>query len=135
MHGETPEATAGGGEEGTRRKTRRIATTVGIVMAVAWGLSLVDQGLYDGIPVIPWESFDTAYAPEYYEAGFRAIRHGMTEDQVTCIIGLPLSQRTTSTGDTIWYYSRPAGDGSYLIRNLVFRDRRVARITHEREYD
>ena len=77
---------------------------------------------------------DTVYAPKYTDAAFRQLAVGMSEQQVTDLLGPPLEVHSheddgvTSVG---WRYSRSARGASYRIRVLRFRDGHVAEIYRE----
>jgi SmpA / OmlA family len=79
---------------------------VGLLLVVASGLAL------------KWGPRDsTVYAPGYSEARFRSIRVGMTREEVTRVLGEPLSI-DPAPGYVVWVYApinyrnpRPPGNG------------------------
>ena len=62
----------------------------------------------------------TVYAPGYNEATFRAIREGMTTDQVASIMGQPLEKELRSDDALIWKYSDQYTYTSDFDRRWVF---------------
>ena len=74
---------------------------------------------------------DTEYAPGYSDAGFRHIDQGMSTNEVTRVLGPPLSKAALEGDHETWRYSRSPHDGNYRIRAILFERGRVTRIVHE----
>ena len=81
---------------------------------------------------------DTAYAPQYSDDGFRRIAVGMTNDDVTKLVGRPLEVYSVSLEGkqcTGWRFSRSANGASYRIRSIVFCEGHVRKIFREFSLD
>lgn len=93
------------------------------VALVALHISLID-----GLDGMIWASLfqeDTEYAPGYTDRGWRALRIGMTQGEVTAIIGEPLQLWTNEDASVGMRWSRSPGDTDYRCRVLQFKDGRV----------
>jgi hypothetical protein len=75
---------------------------------------------------------NTTYAPGFSEKAFRTIVVGDSEERVIDLLGEPLEQtidyNTDPPGTYLWY-AKPIGPSeNHVLRNIVIRDGRVARI-------
>ena len=108
-----------------------VAVIVAVALVLAWLRPL------DGYEGLLLESLaaveDTVYSSGYSEKSFATLRVGMTERQVSALLGEPLELYTV-TDDGVpllgWKYSRCANDHSYRVRCVLFREGRVDRIIH-----
>ena len=66
----------------------------------------------------------TTFAPGFTEAKFDRVQVGMSEDEVTNILGDPL-QKQPNDDRAYWRYSTGPSDGSYWFRVITFRAGRV----------
>jgi hypothetical protein len=90
--------------------------------------------LLDGISGVFWSLCfreDTEYAVGYSDARFREVEIGMTENDVTQLLGAPLETRSLENDMESWRYSRSPTDTSYRIRSVLFERGRVEAIYHE----
>jgi outer membrane protein assembly factor BamE (lipoprotein component of BamABCDE complex) len=62
---------------------------------------------------------DTLYAPRYSYLGFRAVKPGMTKDEVRSLLGEPLGTgRQYLNGDEIWWYSESPSSSNFRVRSV-----------------
>lgn len=65
---------------------------------------------------------DTQYASGYTDGGFRAIRIGVSKEEVLGILGSPLKVWSDDReGLEIWGYTSTPSDSNYRIRVVQFR--------------
>lgn len=67
----------------------------------------------------------TTFAPGFTEAKFDRVQIGMSEEEVTNVLGDPL-QKQLNDDKTYWRYSTGPSGGSYWFRVITFRAGRVA---------
>lgn len=78
------------------------------------------------------EAEDTRYASGYSERAFRAVRSGMSPQEVVELLGEPIDRsRSVQSGLDVWRYSLSPSDTSYRIRVIQFRDGLVSGKVHE----
>lgn len=106
-----------------------------LAAAVIATLLSPDQWALDGVSGVVLDLFledDTVYTTSYSDAGFRAVRVGMTLHDVEKLIGRPestwsLEDRGGQPGEVGARWSHSPGDTHYRVRVLLFRDGRVSR--------
>lgn len=124
--------------------SRRVALVVSFLV-VCGGLAVVRVGsVVDRIngvdDVINYLVFGwgerTEYGRRYSEAGFLAIRPGMTLDEVLAHIGPPLRvMRMRPTKELVLYYSRPqVRGGDYWLRYVSVDSSQVVSLTERAFY-
>jgi hypothetical protein len=77
---------------------------------------------------------DTMYAPQYTDAGFRRVVVGMTEEEVSSLVGTPLEVYSAEDdGKQLvgWRFSRSARGASYRIRAVLMGEGRVTKVFRE----
>jgi hypothetical protein len=116
---------------------RGFALTAGIVVLVLVG-QMVISGMMEGYCHV-WPSIGTRFSSGYSERAFDKIVPGMTEAEVSHLLGPPLHSHegspapyapaTWQHGDRTWSYSQDSsargGDWAWLSRQVVFREGRV----------
>jgi outer membrane protein assembly factor BamE (lipoprotein component of BamABCDE complex) len=79
---------------------------------------------------------DTVWADSYSGSSFRAIRPGMTRNEVYALLGPPLEVRQSNQmfdfdtarqnpGEIVECWTRTPEDSSYHVRQIVFKEDRV----------
>ena len=109
-----------------KRRLRRIAIVLAVLAAFLTGLHI---WLIDGIGGLIWGLFfreDTVFAAGYTDSGWRSVRVGMTEDDVTGRIGEPLQVWTNQDASVGMRWSKSPGDTHYRCRFLQFNNGRVS---------
>jgi hypothetical protein len=105
-----------------------IGIALSIAIAVGLNYYLLD-GVVDSILAHVVHE-DTFYAPGYSDAAFRRVTIGMTEGEVTALLGRPLGTRQLPSGEASWSFTRSPGDHSYRLRAIIFKDGVVRRKIH-----
>ena len=107
-----------------RRRLKMLAIAALVSGSVALGL---DSYLLDGIDGLFFSKLalggeDTQYASGYTDGGFRAIRIGVSKEEVLGILGSPLKLWPDEhEGLEIWGYTSTPSDSNYRIRVVQFR--------------
>lgn len=105
------------------------AAAVLCVLLLAGLLAGLHAYLLDGLDGLFWGfvlSEDTVYSPGYSDSGFRAVRLGMTADEVHRLLGPPQSRWMNRQGPTTletgerWSFS--PGDTNFRCRVVLFRN-------------
>jgi|GEM_PF-3159501 len=110
-----------------KKRLRQIAITLVVVAVILIGLHM---WLIDGIGGLILGAFfqeDTAYATGYTDHEWRAVRIGMTEDEVRGRIGQPLEIWTNQISSVGMRWSKSPGDTHYRCRVLQFNNGRVSK--------
>jgi outer membrane protein assembly factor BamE (lipoprotein component of BamABCDE complex) len=108
----------------------KILVVVAFLAAAAFAL---DRYLLDGLVDSTHALFvreDTRYAPGYTDAAFRRVKIGMTQKQVSDLLGTPFARLPFSGGQTTWWFSRNSEVYGSRERAIVFRNGVVAEKLH-----
>ncbi len=73
----------------------------------------------------------TEYATGYSASAFRKVRPGMSEQEVTQLLGSPIDAAPLSGNRMTWTYTRSRPKGSYWVRAVVFDNGKVEETVHE----
>jgi hypothetical protein len=106
---------------------------VPVPLALAAALAGLNSYLLDGVVgnALALLGEDTVYSVQYTDAGFRQVSLGMSEQQVSSLLGAPLFNRPLPSEEYSWIYSRTANDSSFRVRAIVFKKGSVIEIHHE----
>jgi outer membrane protein assembly factor BamE (lipoprotein component of BamABCDE complex) len=117
--------------------SRRIRVTLGVgaaAIAVGAAACFIQVRDPDGLAGWIWCHLypDTAvYASGYTESAFRKIHRGMTEDEVSALLGKPIDRVRRKGDKWLWEYSVSPTNRSYRLRSVLFANGRVEDVFHE----
>ena len=100
---------------------------VSILFAAGMGTHFI---MLDGLDGFIWSRMlhdDTRYSERYSDAAFREVRVGMTESEVTRLLGAPLRAYTPDRSrdwTSLWFSESPT-DSNFRRRTVELRDGKV----------
>ena len=87
----------------------------------------------------PYPTIDTRFSKAFTEAKFERITPGMSEDELTQLMGKPLTKEDREGGLSIWSYSSDGkclwGDFAWMGRSVTCKDGKVVRMEKAVFYD
>jgi hypothetical protein len=112
-----------------------IVVVVVVLLGCGAGLHAVMLDGLDGVFFGLALREDTQYVPGYSDKAFRAVRPGMSSQQVLELLGQPLQRVPLGVLSETWRYSRSPSEGHYRLRAVQLRHDRVVAVFHEFHVD
>lgn len=116
---------------------KKAIIAVGVIAAALWIFIFI--AVLVSVYISPF--WNTDYALGYTQKKFNTIKIDMNKEQVISLLGNPLKIYTDPYrhSEEIWYYSFDKkfkqGGSNHFVRNIIFKDEKVIRITREIYFD